>query len=219
VKDTIREESVIIEQIEVGDFAVFAYLLACRETGEAVVIDPAAEVKRILKVAKANGINAIKYIINTHSHADHAGGNREVKEATGAQIVIHRDDAERLANPPPFILEIFRCEASPPADRLVEDGDTIEFGKQSLKVIHTPGHTAGGICLYTPGYVITGDTLFVGAVGRTDLPGGSTRVLLQSIQARLLTLPEDTVVLPGHNYGHSPRSTIGQEKQFNPFLG
>lgn len=208
----------IIEQLEVGDFAVFAYLLGCRETGEAVVIDPAAEVKRILEVAKANGISTIKYIINTHSHADHAGGNRELKQATGAQIVIHRDDAERLANPPDFILQIFRCEASPPADKLVEDGNEITFGKHSLKVIHTPGHTAGGICLYTPGVVITGDTLFVGAVGRTDLPGGSTRVLLRSIQERLLTLPEDTVVLPGHNYGHAPRSTIGQEKRFNPFL-
>jgi len=210
---------VIIEQLEVGDFAVFAYLLGCRETGEAVVIDPAAEVKRILQAAKANGISTVKYIICTHSHADHTGGNRELKQATGAPIVIHRDDAERLANPPPFILEIFRCEASPPADKLVEDGDEITFGKHSLKVIHTPGHTAGGICLYTPGYVITGDTLFVGAVGRTDLPGGSTSTLLHSIQAKLLTLPEDTIVLPGHNYGHAPRSTIGQEKRFNPFLG
>lgn len=208
----------IIEQLEVGDFAVFTYLLGCRETGEAVVVDPAAEVKRILQVAKAKGITSIKYIINTHSHADHAGGNREIKAATGGEIVIHRDDAERLANPPDFILQIFRCEASPPADKLVADGEEIPFGKHSLKVIHTPGHTAGGICLYTPGYVITGDTLFVGAVGRTDLPGGSTGVLLRSIQERLLTLPEETVVLPGHNYGHSPRSTIGREKRFNPFL-
>jgi len=215
---TRGEETVVIEQLEVGSFAVFTYVLGCQETGEAVVIDPAAEVNRILKVAKSKGVGKIKYIINTHSHADHTGGNGELKDLTGAKIVIHRDDAERLANPPQFILQIFRCEASPPADKIVEDGEHVEFGKHSLKVIHTPGHTAGGICLYTPGYVVTGDTLFVGAVGRTDLPGGSTKTLIRSIQQRLLTLPEDTIVLPGHNYGHAPRSSIGQEKRFNPFI-
>jgi hydroxyacylglutathione hydrolase len=208
----------LIEQIEVGQFAVFAYVLGCRETGEGIVVDAAGEVKRILKVSEASGITQIKYIINTHSHADHAGGNRELKERTGAQIVVHRDDAERLANPPDFILQIFQCESSPPADVTVVEGDRIQFGKHQLEVIHTPGHTPGGICLYTPGYVITGDTLFVGGIGRTDLPGGSTRTLLDSIRSRLFVLPEDTVVLPGHNYGHSPRSTIGQEKRSNPFV-
>ena len=207
----------LIEQIEVGQFAVFAYVVGCRETGEGIVVDAAGEVKRILEVCQASGIKHIKYIINTHSHADHAGGNRELKDLTGAQIVVHRDDAERLANPPDFILQIFQCEASPPADITVVEGDRIQFGKHQLEVIHTPGHTPGGICLYTPGYVITGDTLFVGGVGRTDLPGGSTRTLLDSIRSRLFALPEETVVLPGHNYGHSPRSTIGQEKRFNPF--
>jgi len=208
----------LIEQLEVGNFAVFSYILGCRETGEGIVVDPAAEVNRILKICESQKITKIKYIINTHCHADHAGGNRKLKETTGAEIVIHQDDAERLANPADFILQIFNCEASPPPDKIVQEGERIAFGKEHLKVIHTPGHTPGGICLYTPGYVITGDTLFVGAVGRTDLPGGSTRILIHSIQTKLLTLPEDTIVLPGHNYGHSPRSTIGQEKQFNPFI-
>jgi len=208
----------LIEQLEVGNFAVYAYILGCRETGEGIVVDPAADVTQILEVSKSKGINRIKYIVNTHSHADHAGGNRELKDHTGAQIIVHQEDAERLANPPDFILQIFQCEASPPADRTIQEGEKIEFGQHQLTVIHTPGHTPGGICLYAPGYVITGDTLFVGGVGRTDLPGGSTQILLSSIRTKLLTLPEDTVVLPGHNYGHAPRSTIGQEKRSNPFL-
>jgi hydroxyacylglutathione hydrolase len=208
----------IIEQIEVGNFSVFSYLLACPKTGLGVVVDPAAEVDRILAIAREKGVSRIEYIINTHAHADHTGGNRELKEKTGAQILIHREEGERLANPPEFILQIFQCEASPAADRFIADGEHIQFGEESISVIHTPGHTLGGICLYTPGYVITGDTLFVGAIGRTDLPGGSHSQLIRSIQTRLLTLPEETIVLPGHNYGSAPRSTIAKEEHFNPFL-
>ncbi|HDM77700.1 MAG TPA: MBL fold metallo-hydrolase [Deltaproteobacteria bacterium] len=208
----------IIEQLEVGNFAVFAYILGCKETGEGIVIDPADEVDRILRTAEKKGIKSIKYIVNTHCHADHCGGNRELKEKTGAKIIIYEDDAERLANPSPFILQLFNCEASPPADLTVKDGDQIEFGNESLQVIHTPGHTPGGMCLYTPGHVFTGDTLFVGSIGRTDLPGGSMQTLLNSIKTRLLVLPEDTIVYPGHNYGSFPKSTIGQEKKYNPFL-
>ena len=132
--------------------------------------------------------------------------------------MVHEADAERLANPSEFVLQIFQCEASPPADWTVVDGDRIEFGREHLSVIHTPGHSPGGMCLYTPGYVITGDTLFVGAVGRSDLPGGFYPQMIDSIRKRLLTLPPETVVLPGHNYGTAPRSTIQEEERFNPFL-
>jgi hydroxyacylglutathione hydrolase len=208
----------LIEQLEVGNFGVYAYLLGCQETGEGVVVDPADEVQRILDLAGAKGISTIKYIVNTHAHADHTGGNRLLKELTGAEIVVHEADAERLANPSEFVLQIFQCEASPPADRTVVDGDRIEFGREHLSVIHTPGHSPGGMCLYTPGYVITGDTLFVGAVGRWDLPGGFYTQMIDSIRKRLLTLPPETVVLPGHNYGTAPRSTIQEEGRFNPFL-
>lgn len=208
----------IIEQVKVGDFEVFAYLLGCEETGEGAVIDPADDVDRILRVAKSRGIEKIKYIICTHCHADHVGGNRELKDRTGAQILIHGEDAERLSNPPDFILQIFHCEASPPADRILADDERIQIGREFLSVIHTPGHTPGSICLHTPGHVFTGDTLFVGGVGRTDLPGGSMRQLVESIRTRLFTLPHDTVVYPGHDYGHSPRSTILEEERYNPFL-
>jgi glyoxylase-like metal-dependent hydrolase (beta-lactamase superfamily II) len=184
----------IIEQVQVGNFAVFAYVVGCPETGEGIVIDPADQVEVLLDVAKNRQINRIKYIVNTHCHADHAGGNREMKERTDAQIVVHKDDAERLANPSALAIQIFQCEASPPADITVEEAD------------------------YTNGYVFTGDTLFIGGIGRTDLPGGSMAQLIQSIKNKLLALPDDTLVFPGHNYGLSPQSTIGKEKQYNPFV-
>jgi glyoxylase-like metal-dependent hydrolase (beta-lactamase superfamily II) len=208
----------VIEQVLVGNFMVFAYVVGCAETGEGIIIDPAGRVGELIEVAKKRNIKKIKYIVNTHCHADHAGGNREMKELTDAQIVVHKDDAERLANPSALALQIFQVEASPPADITVEEGDRIEFGQQFLKVIHTPGHSPGGMSLYANGYVFTGDTLFVGGIGRTDLPGGSMSQLLLSIKNKLFTLPDDTLVFPGHNYGTSPQSTIGKEKQSNPFV-
>jgi glyoxylase-like metal-dependent hydrolase (beta-lactamase superfamily II) len=123
-----------------------------------------------------------------------------------------------LVSTPAMILSMFRAKSSPAADITVKDGDIIRVGSVSLTVLHTPGHTAGGISLYSNGYVFTGDTLFVESVGRTDLPGGSWEVMVKAIREKLLTLPEDTVVLPGHNYGRMPTSTIGHEKRQNPFL-
>ena len=188
-----------VKQIQVGQMAVFAYLLGDPITGDALVIDPAGDTREIIAEAKKNNLR-INYIVNTHGHVDHIGGNAEMQKATGAKIVVHEDDAIMLTSTPATILRMFGAKPSPPADILVKDGDIISVGNVSLKVIHTPGHSPGGISLYSPGYV----------------PGGSWQIMYKAIKEKLFSLPEDTKVMPGHNYGRTPTSTIGHEKNNNP---
>ncbi|HQK79461.1 MAG TPA: MBL fold metallo-hydrolase [Syntrophales bacterium] len=206
-----------LKQMQVSQMAVFAYLVGDEETGEALVIDPAADTARIATLAADNGLT-IKYIVNTHGHVDHISGNRDMKESTGAQIVIHEADADMLVSTPALYLRMFGAKASPPADITVREGDTIAAGRVAFQVIATPGHSPGSMCLYGEGLVFTGDTLFVGAIGRTDLPGGSWNTMARSLREKLAVLPDDTKVLPGHNYGPAPTSTIGYEKRHNPYL-
>jgi glyoxylase-like metal-dependent hydrolase (beta-lactamase superfamily II) len=208
-----------IIQMLVGQMAVFAYLVGCEKTGEAVVIDPAGNEEEIVKRAQDEGLKIVK-IVNTHAHPDHTCGNAKIKKLTGAPIIIHEADAAAINSPHALdFARMLGCNELPPADQTVRDGDVITAGEEvRLKVLSTPGHSDGCICLYTPGHVFTGDTLFVSGVGRTDLPGGSFGKMLGSIKSKILSLPDDTVVWPGHHYGPAPRSTVKQERETNEFL-
>jgi glyoxylase-like metal-dependent hydrolase (beta-lactamase superfamily II) len=207
-----------IEQIKVGFMDVFCYLVACPNTKEALFIDPAGDEEKLADRANKKGL-ALKYIVNTHGHGDHTCGNKRMKALTGARIVMHELDDQTFNSPEgQEMSKAWGFEPSPPADVTVRDGDLIEVGDVSLKVIHTPGHSPGGICLLSNGNLFTGDTLFVGGIGRTDLPGSSERQFFKSIKEKLFKLPDDTIVWPGHDYGDRPKSTIGREKRSNPWL-
>ena len=208
----------VVKQYEVGNFAVFCYLIGDEESKEGLFIDPADEADRLISEAKSQGIHKIKYIVNTHSHVDHIMGNAAMAKKTGAKIIIHEEEGKYLVRTPPDLLMMFRATPSPTANILVKEGDIIQVGKVGLKVLHTPGHSFGGMSLFMDGMVFTGDTLFVGSVGRTDFPGSSWETMEASIKNKLYVLPGDTVVFPGHNYGPTPTSTIQHEKRYNPFV-
>jgi len=185
----------IVRQLRVGTMDVFTYILGCEATKEAVVIDPGGEVDRIIEEARREGLQ-IKYILNTHGHGDHTMGNDRLKLLTGAAIVRHEQ------------------EPGPEVDILLVDEKPFQVGEIVFRVFHTPGHTPGGVCLNAEGQLFTGDTLFVGDSGRTDLPGGHRPTLGASIR-RLMELPDETIVWPGHDYGPTASSTIGWEKRHN----
>ena len=207
-----------IEQRKVGFMEVFSYLVACPRTKEALVIDPAGDEDRIVEGIRQKELH-LNYIVNTHGHPDHTCGNAKVKALTGAKIIMHElDDQMFNSGHGQEMARQWGFTPSPPADMIVRDGDHIVVGDVSLKVIHTPGHSPGGICLLGDGNLFTGDTLFVGSIGRTDLPGASMTQFMRAIKELLLTLPGETIVWPGHDYGVRPSSTIEAEKSTNPWL-
>jgi glyoxylase-like metal-dependent hydrolase (beta-lactamase superfamily II) len=209
--------AVKIEQILLNRMETFCYLIGDQISGRAALIDPGFEVPRILQIAQKAGYQ-ITHILNTHHHADHTAGNAEVARLTGARIYIHQLDAVSLGKiTNRAFARMLGGKGSPAPEHQLADGDEIHIGAVTLSVLHTPGHTPGGICFYTPGHIFTGDTLFVGAVGRTDLAGGDARQLLTAIKTKIYSLPGDTIVWPGHDYGDSPSSTVANERQFNPF--
>ena len=207
-----------ITAAETGPLQVISYLVACEDTGEALLIDPGGPSDELSAKLREEGWR-LAWIVNTHGHADHTAGNDHWAAATGARIVIHRLDWEFFRTP--AMQAAARAEGFPPltrADVLVGDGDFIPLGACPALVIHTPGHTPGGICLSFPGQLFTGDTLFVSAAGRTDLPGGSLDRLIASLEEKIMPLPDDIRIWPGHDYGETPTSTLGEEKLNNPYL-
>jgi len=204
----------ILMRLIVGPLQVNCYILSDEKTKEAVVIDPGDDAEDILRLIREKGL-AVKYIVNTHAHFDHVGANRQLKEATGAELLLHEKDAVVLtSSPKQAALFNMKTTASPAADKYLQHGDAINAGEVSLKVLHTPGHTPGGISLAEQGMVFTGDSLFAGSIGRTDFPGGDMMTLLGAIRQNLLSLPDETRVFPGHG----PDTTIGDERRDNPFL-
>ncbi len=219
----------LIETLAVGPMMANCYVVAGEGSPEAVVIDPGADARDILETVRRHGLR-VAAIINTHGHADHIAANGRVIQETGAPLLAHRAEAAMLTKPSLNLsswagLQIF----GPPADRLLEDGDEVKVGTLLLKVLHTPGHTRGGICLVARDdsanpacgrgkcqgpSIFSGDTLFAGSVGRTDFPGGSFEDLIRSIKEKLLVFDDDTEVYPGHG----PATTIGEERASNPFL-
>ncbi len=188
----------LLDQYRLGPLLNFTYLVADAEGGEGVVIDPSFEIDPVLEAIDAKSVK-VRYILNTHSHQDHIAGNKDVRERTGAKVVAHR-------------------LAPLDQDISVDDGDAIAAGRLKFEVVHTPGHTKDSVLYVFEGNVATGDTLFVGECGRTDLPGSDPSEFYDSIHRRLVALDDALVVLPGHDYGSTPTSTIGREKRENYVL-
>lgn len=204
----------IIEHIRVGDLGTNCYIFGDSNTKEVVVVDPGYEGSRIMNVIESNAFT-VKYIVLTHGHLDHIGAVQYIKERTSAQVVIHKLDSKMLIDPvqnlSAFVME--HPIVQPEADRIIEGGDVLSIGSGSFKIIHTPGHTMGSICILFDKNLFSGDTLFKETVGRTDLPGSSHSDILRSIK-KLIELDEDIKVYPGHG----DISSIGHEKIYNPFI-
>ena len=205
----------ILRAIEVGPLATNCYVVGSEATKEAMVVDAGDDPDLILDHIKELGVKVL-CLVNTHGHADHIWAIKKVKDATGALFAIHEADL------PILDARVLRASSwwgrdndpPPPPDRLLHDGDAIQVGELTFAVLHTPGHTPGGICLLGHGVVFTGDTIFRESIGRYDFPGGNYHQLIASIKTKLLPLPDDTLVLPGHG----PQSAMAHEKGNNPFL-
>jgi len=201
------------KRLPLGIYQANCYVIYDENTKETAVIDPGGDFPEIKSFIEANGLK-VKYIIITHGHGDHIGALPELKDYTGAVVCIHSEDNEMLKSSRMNLSAEMGYPAEMAADRLVSDGDVLELGGTKLNIIHTPGHSRGGICIYSEGNLFSGDTLFACSIGRTDLAGGSFEEIISSIKSKLLTLPEETAVYPGHG----PSSTILIEKKRNPFL-
>ncbi|MEE8370232.1 MAG: MBL fold metallo-hydrolase [Dehalococcoidia bacterium] len=210
-----RVNELIVRGVVVGVFAENCWIIGSRRTGEAIVIDPGDQPEEILALARDMGVT-IKLIANSHGHLDHILGVRGVQAATGARFLMHDQDLTLARSAAESAARWMGHTVEPPPDpdAFVSDGDDVDVAGVKLRVIHTPGHTPGSVSYYTEGMLFSGDTLFQGSIGRTDMPGGSQEQEMSSIVERLLALPDDTVVLPGH----MSETKIGIERETNPFI-
>lgn len=203
-----------IYRIPAGVYAANCYVVFSDESNEGIIVDPGGDIDDIIKIIDENKVN-VKFIVLTHGHGDHIGGVTELKRKYNVPLMVHEDDVELLSDASKNLsLNMVMGSIELIPDRILKDEDIIEFGDLKALVIHTPGHTKGGICLKIHDHLITGDTLFKGSIGRSDLLGGDYETLLNSIRTKLLVLPDNTIVLPGHGQ----QSTIKAEKVSNPFL-
>ncbi len=204
----------IVEHLEVGPLQSNCYILADDKENEAIVIDPGGDGNRILALLERKSWK-VKMVLITHAHFDHIAANAEVVNATEASLAVPRLDAQMMDH---SVMQAqmygLSVDPSPKPDILLEDGDTIELGDEKIEVLATPGHSPGGVSFKTSVGIFPGDTLFAGSIGRTDLPGGDFETLISSIKEKILVLPDDTDVFPGHG----PSTTVGKEKMHNPFL-
>lgn len=205
--------------LPLGPFLVNTYIVTCRKTGRCAIIDPAGEPQTIIGTLKREKATAC-LILNTHGHPDHVLANAALKTALDVPVCMHVEDSGLFADSP----EIRNLERQTGltvdtlADRLFIDDEQVQLGAVAIRVLHTPGHTPGSCCFLVAGHLFTGDTLFVGNVGRTDLKGGSLDRLIDSIKTKLLGLADDTRIWPGHDYGEQPTSTMGRERNENPYI-
>ncbi len=217
--DQIGKNSVImiVKRLEVGPYFSNCYIVGCEKTNAAMVVDPGAESARVQKTADGLGCT-IKLIVATHTHADHIGGVAKLKELTGAEFAVHEaegsTDMIRASNQMLASLMGGSAPATPQPDRLLKEGDSLEVGELRFQVLHTPGHSLGGISVVGHGVAFVGDTLFNLSIGRTDFPGGDYETIMRSIHSKLMVLPDDTKVY----CGHMGETTIGFERKRNPFV-
>lgn len=207
----------IVKCLEVGPYFSNCYVVGCEKTGSGMIVDPGAESTRILKTVNELRLS-VKIIVATHTHADHIGAVAKIKEATGAPFAVHEAEGSKemihASNEMLAALMGARTPATPQPDKLLREGDIIEVGELRFKVLHTPGHSLGGLCLVGHGAAFVGDTLFNMSIGRTDFPGGDYDIIMKSIHEKLMVLPDDTRVY----CGHMGETTIGFERKRNPFV-
>jgi hydroxyacylglutathione hydrolase len=207
-------DGVLINRLTVGEFSSNCYIVGSEKTGEGFIVDPGGNAREIINSIQLTRLK-IKAIILTHGHADHIAAVRDIKSSTGAPVAIHRADNNFLYGTGEYSTMWGISYRTPdPPDRLLDEGDFIEIGDLRLKVIHTPGHTPGSICLQMDNIVFTGDTLMYRGIGMTVLPGSSRRQLIDSIHSRLMVLPDGTQIYPGHGR----QTTVGSERRNNPHL-